>query len=183
MRVWLLVLPALVLASASCKREERKLHVAPPLAQAVETVQLTSLAPDSSSNQPGANAPSTYVNDYEKNAYALGEGQTLFNEYNCNTCHASGGGGDIGPPLLDSEWIYGSQPQQVFASIVQGRPRGMPAFGSRLNEHQTWQLVAFVRSLSGQVPRTAAPARDDHMERQPPPNSIERAEPKNVFWP
>ena len=35
----------------------------------------------------------------------------------------------MGPPLMDDKWIYGYEPEQVFATIVEGRPNGMPAFG------------------------------------------------------
>lgn len=41
----------------------------------------------------------------------------LFSFYNCNGCHANGGGG-IGPALSDDEWIYGFRPAQIFATIV-----------------------------------------------------------------
>ena len=43
------------------------------------------------------------------------EGQLLFEQMNCSGCHANGGGG-MGPPLMDDEWIYGSQPNQIFAT-------------------------------------------------------------------
>ena len=38
------------------------------------------------------------------------QGKRLFSWYNCIGCHANGGGG-IGPPLMDDEWIYGSRPR------------------------------------------------------------------------
>ena len=64
---------------------------------------------------------------------------------NCTGCHANGGGG-IGPPLMDAEWRYGSAPGDIYRSIVEGRPNGMPAFGKRLTEDEIWQLHAFVKS-------------------------------------
>ena len=30
---------------------------------------------------------------------------------------------------MDDKWIYGYEPEQIFATISQGRPNGMPAFG------------------------------------------------------
>jgi cytochrome c oxidase cbb3-type subunit 3 len=78
---------------------------------------------------------------------------------------------------MDEDWLYGSRPEQVYASIVQGRPNGMPAWGGRLPEEHVWKLVAYVRSMSGQVPADAAPARSDHMESVPPPNSIDPQKP------
>ena len=45
----------------------------------------------------------------KSSAYAVSEGKRLYNAYNCVGCHAQGGGA-IGPALMDSDWIYGSQP-------------------------------------------------------------------------
>jgi cytochrome c oxidase cbb3-type subunit 3 len=88
-------------------------------------------------------------------------------QFNCVGCHAHGGGG-IGPALMDGSWNYGSAPEQVHESIVQGRPNGMPAFGGKISDRQLWQLVAFVRSMSGLAPKDAAPQRSDHMSVKPP---------------
>ena len=46
--------------------------------------------------------------DYEDNAYHLSEGKRLYTWFNCNGCHAKGGGGS-GPPLMDDRWIYGAR--------------------------------------------------------------------------
>jgi cytochrome c oxidase cbb3-type subunit 3 len=94
-------------------------------------------------------------NPYAGNAHAIGEGKKLYGQYNCSGCHANGGGA-IGPPLMDDKWIYGSAAENIFATIVEGRPQGMPAFGGRIVEYQIWQIVAYVRSLSGLDTDTAA---------------------------
>ena len=96
---------------------------------------------------------------YDENAYGTTEGQLLFEQMNCSGCHANGGGG-MGPPLMDDEWIYGSRPDQIFATIAEGRPNGMPTWKYRLNNQQIWQLVAYVRSLSGLTPEGARPSRE-----------------------
>ena len=106
-------------------------------------------------------------NDYEVNAYALSEGKRLYSAYNCNGCHSMGGGG-MGPALMDDKWLYGGQPEDVFATIVAGRPNGMPSFRDRVPDFQIWQLAAYVRSMSGQVSKDAAPSRDDHLQGKPP---------------
>jgi cytochrome c oxidase cbb3-type subunit 3 len=82
------------------------------------------------------------------NAYAINEGKRLFDSYNCSGCHAHGGGA-IGPALMDERWIYGSQPANVFSTIVEGRPNGMPSFRGKVPDFQVAQLVAYVRSMSG----------------------------------
>src|SRR5207237_1157293 len=62
-------------------------------------------------------------NPYEGNAYAIAEGQRLYEQYNCSGCHFHGGGG-IGPALMDNEWIYGSSPANIYTSLAEGRPNG-----------------------------------------------------------
>jgi cytochrome c oxidase cbb3-type subunit III len=105
--------------------------------------------------------------DYEQNAFILSEGKRLFSAYNCNGCHSMGGGG-MGPALMDEKWIYGGQPEQIFSTIVEGRPNGMPSFRDRVPDSQIWQLAAYVRSMSGQLRKDAAPTRDDHLQGRPP---------------
>src|SRR5205809_5945187 len=61
-----------------------------------------------------------YTTLFRSNAYALGEGQRLYKQMNCVGCHFHGGGG-IGPALMDDEWIYGSDPAQIFTTIVEGK--------------------------------------------------------------
>jgi len=165
----------LILIAASiffaCEREERGFRVQTPDSNRINSKQLTTL-------QAGeVSPPPAVVNEYENNAYALTEGKRLFQQMNCNGCHANGGGA-IGPPLMDDKWIYGSQPEHIFATIVEGRPNGMPAFHGKLPDYEVWQLAAYVRSLSGNVPKDAAPGRNDDMQTKDAENSKERETPK-----
>jgi len=112
-------------------------------------------------------------NPYEHNGWAMAEGKTLYEQMNCVGCHFHGGGG-IGPPLMDAEWIYGSEPENIFETIQEGRPNGMPAFGSRLSADQIWKITAYVRSLSGNAPKDIAPGRDDHMQGKKQEQSTEK---------
>lgn len=154
----------------ACKREDRGFRVSPPSAVDPSAVRLSDL-------QAGGAEPDQPVSNlYEENAYAMGEGQRLFDSYNCSGCHAHGGGG-MGPPLMDDKWIYGSEPQQVYSTIMQGRPNGMPSFRDKIPSYQAWQIVAFVRSMSGLANSQASPGRDEHMTGPPPPNSVSRATP------
>lgn len=105
---------------------------------------------------------------YRGNAWAIGEGSRLYGQMNCVGCHAHGGGA-MGPALMDGAWRYGSAPNDIFTTIVNGRPNGMPSYRGRLSDQQVWQLVAYVRSLSGLAPMDAAPSRDDHMNVRPTP--------------
>jgi cytochrome c oxidase cbb3-type subunit 3 len=127
--------------------------------------------------QPGVAGPPVPVrNGYEENAYALNEGKRLYDWFNCSGCHAHGGGG-MGPPLMDDKWIYGSEPDHVFSTIVEGRPNGMPSFRGKIPDYQVWQLVAYVRSMSGQVASDAAPGRNDDMNTGAPEQSKEKEKP------
>lgn len=148
----------------ACEREERGFRVETPDSNRINSKQLSNLQ----AGQPIANP--AVVNEYENNAYALSEGKRLFTLMNCSGCHAHGGGA-IGPALMDNKWIYGSQPENIFATIVEGRPNGMPSFKGKLPDYQVWQLAAYVRSLSGNVPKDAAPGRDDNMQVKEPENS------------
>lgn len=150
----------LLICCAGCERERRDFTV-PNGDRLTASTQLTALQPGSPSAQPGVENPFT------GNAYALSEGKRLYSAYNCVGCHAQGGGA-IGPALMDHRWIYGARPDQIFSTIVQGRPNGMPAFGGRIPEQQVWQLVAYVQSLSGNVPKDAAPSRNDDMQAAKP---------------
>ena len=175
-RAKLIILIAAVMFFLSCEREERGFRVQPPDAQRIDSKQLTTL-------QPGEAAPVAHVsNEYEDNAYALSEGKRLFSQMNCVGCHAHGGGG-MGPALMDSKWIYGYQPEQIFSTIVEGRPNGMPSFRGKLPDYQIWQISAYVRSLSGLTPKSAAPGRDDDMQSKEPENSKEKETPRRVTPP
>ena len=164
---------AVVLTASSCERETRGYQDLPGGATRAEGVRQTDL-------QPGKPLPlPNVISPYQENAWGMAEGKRLYSTFNCVGCHANGGGG-IGPALMDDKWIYGSAPQQIYSSIVEGRPDGMPAFGGRIPDQQVWQLVAFVQSMSALVPRDAAPSRDDAMSVRKPELRIERQDPKQT---
>jgi cytochrome c oxidase cbb3-type subunit 3 len=155
----------------ACEREERNFQGLPPGASAsIPPVREDSL-------QPGPATPGiTVVGPYENNAYGVSQGKTLYNQFNCSGCHFQGGGG-IGPPLMDADWIYGSEPQNIFETISEGRPNGMPAFGGKITADQIWQLVAYVRSMSGLLRKDVAPGRNDAMQVRPQEQSTQKAKP------
>ena len=141
----------------SCRRETRRLQENPLAGARAEGIRVGQLQPGPKVSVPDTGTP------YEANAYAISEGQRLYNWFNCVGCHAHGGGA-IGPPLMDDIWIYGNDPANIFASIVEGRPNGMPSFRARIADYQVWQIVAYVRLLGGLEPTSATPARDDHLQ-------------------
>ena len=103
-------------------------------------------------------------NPYEDNAYAMTEGQRLYEWFNCSGCHARGGGG-IGPALMDDKWKYGKTAGDIYTSIVEGRPDGMPAWGGKIPEYEVWQLVTYVQALRGDRSIAAPPGpRQEHLQ-------------------
>jgi cytochrome c oxidase cbb3-type subunit 3 len=98
---------------------------------------------------PGGRAREIPVhNPYWPDPDAIRDGKRLYGWYNCSGCHAGGGGG-MGPPLMDETWIYGNRPANLFDVIVEGRPGGMPAFGSRIPDDQIWKIIAYIQSMGG----------------------------------
>lgn len=81
-------------------------------------------------------------------AGAVDEGEQFYIAFNCAGCHGARGGGGIGPPLAREGFIYGNEPQNIFQSIVQGRPYGMPAFAGKVPDEVIWKIAAYVRSMS-----------------------------------
>ena len=82
--------------------------------------------------QPGPLRPVRAVrNPAGDGAETIEAGKRLFNQFNCSGCHAAGGGA-IGPALMDDQWIYGSSAANIFWTIIEGRPGGMPAFGGKM---------------------------------------------------
>jgi cytochrome c oxidase cbb3-type subunit III len=159
-------LPLLALLAA-CDREERD-HRGSPLPQTGPTLA----AIESGASDPRAG-------DYENNAYHVGQGMRTFVWMNCSGCHAHGGGG-MGPPLTDEEWRYGGSMEAIAATIIEGRPNGMPSFEGKLTGHQVWQLAAFVRSLSAQNRQDALAGRADEISNREPPTLDERREQRRV---
>lgn len=155
---------AIVLALGACEREERDSRGRPlPESGPSATLQPTLMAgePD------GGLRADPRGRLYEANAFHINEGQRLYQWFNCVGCHAHGGGG-MGPALKDDEWRYGGSMAQIYSTIADGRPNGMPSFRNRLTEQQMWQLAAYVRSLSGQAPKDAVPSRGDEMSSGEP---------------
>ena len=149
------------LALAGCQREERSFRSSPT--ESEEKVALVPLF-------PGSSGPTSEISgkgkEFEGNAYHLAQGKTLYRWFNCVGCHANGGGGS-GPALIDDVWIYGGSIENIVHTIREGRPNGMPSFRGKIPDDQIWQIAGYVRSMSGNVPKDAAPSRDDHMHAAP----------------
>jgi len=168
--------------SSPCRNPERLAIIARllPVALAAVLVVPTSNAGAQQDNPPSADrgpnevsvtslfpngvAPRTPPNAiggrFEGNRLAIADGQQLFGQMNCTGCHFNGGGG-MGPALMSGHWRYGGQMGQIYESIAQGRPNGMPSWQFVLQPEQIWELAAYVKSLSApaSAPQTAAPGK------------------------
>lgn len=92
-------------------------------------------------------AASALKNPYAGDAGVARQGAALFVQMNCDGCHGDGGSGAVGPNLADSRFHYGASDAALFQSIYQGRPNGMPAWGTILGPDVVWRLVTYVQSL------------------------------------
>jgi cytochrome c oxidase cbb3-type subunit III len=96
------------------------------------------------------------VNPFEGQASAVQDGKVLFQKMNCVYCHQFKGTGLIGPSLANGQWRYGGRPAEIFKSIYEGRPQGMPAWGEAMPTDKIWQVVTYIVSLGGAVPNTVS---------------------------
>jgi len=173
----LVVATLAAVALAGCEREKREFQ-SPPETTARDTTRIGAIVPGGSPPLRPGGQPSPDRSELDRNAYAVNQGKRLFRWYNCSGCHGGGGGGGMGVTLMDAEWRYGYDPKAIYASIVEGRPNGMPSFGGRIPDDQVWQLVAYVRSLSGQLRKDVAPSRSDSLSGAPPENTREDVKPR-----
>jgi len=86
-------------------------------------------------------------NPYAANPAAITEGRQYFVQYNCSGCHGTYGEGGMGPNLRGGHQHGGHTDSQLFAAIMEGRPKGMPAWGAALPKDHIWKIVAYLRVL------------------------------------
>ena len=105
-------------------------------------VPVSGLIPGNVSLAPKINNP------LAQDPQAATRGMQDFIQFNCVGCHAPNAGGGMGPALSEGHFIYGSSPANLFLSIYQGRPNGMPTWGAILPESTIWELVAYIDSIA-----------------------------------
>jgi cytochrome c oxidase cbb3-type subunit 3 len=99
---------------------------------------------------PGAPPAAAKIAAPPMDAAAIERGMKSFTSFNCVGCHADNGGGGMGPALSNRAFVYGDEPAQIYLTIVQGRPNGMPAWGTVLPDTVVWDIVAYVKSISAE---------------------------------
>jgi PQQ-dependent dehydrogenase (methanol/ethanol family) len=95
-----------------------------------------------------AQQPSQTRNPLAASADVIAAGRVVFNA-GCQSCHGPAGTGDRGPALNAGVFQHGSDDGDLFRTIREGLPgTQMPPFRG-LTDDQIWQLVTYLRSLSG----------------------------------
>jgi cytochrome c oxidase cbb3-type subunit 3 len=83
--------------------------------------------------------------DVAKDPQALKMGGRMFATY-CSICHGSDAKGAVGfPNLTDNIWRWGGTPDDIQASILNGRHAAMPAWGAILGDAGVRNVAAYVR--------------------------------------
>lgn len=122
--------------------------------------------------QPGADHPiDPPQNPYPLEEAVVREGRQLFVDFNCYGCHGGRAGGGMGPSLRDAEWLYGHEEADIFDSIADGRPHGMPAWGTKLPAQQIWKLTAYIKSLNTDL-EPSPPPKNPSFPNPPPRRDI-----------
>ncbi|WP_144602294.1 cbb3-type cytochrome c oxidase N-terminal domain-containing protein [Algoriphagus algorifonticola] len=89
---------------------------------------------------------------FDESGAALSSGKSIF-EANCAACHASDGGGGVGPNLTDEFWIHGGSIQDVFKIVKYGVvSKGMVPWEDQLSPVEIQQVSSFILSLKGSTP-------------------------------
>ena len=143
-------------AQQSLPQSEQAQHAAPPLRpdfgesvgnglpSVFMQVPMSHLSPGGIPHRPAIKNP------VQGDPKAAERGMKYFISFNCIGCHAANGGGGMGPALSNNIFIYGAQPENIYLSIYQGRPNGMPAWGAVLPDNVIWDLVTYIGKISNE---------------------------------
>src|SRR6266545_2445022 len=77
------------------------------------------------------------------------EGRKIYLTYGCVGCHGVNGGGGMGKPILDDEWVFGSDDATLFKLIRGEIPKQtMPnVIGKVLTDEQIRKVLVYVRFI------------------------------------
>jgi len=92
----------------------------------------------------------TPIEKLADNPEAMKSGERIFASY-CTVCHGSDARGNKDfPNLTDKDWLWGGKPEQIEATIMNGRMGNMPARGGLpLTDTEVENVAEYVMSLSG----------------------------------
>jgi len=97
---------------------------------------------------PALGLAENHENPYTGDPAAIEQGQRLWADTGCYSCHGETAEGALGPDLTDDKWVYRPTDATLFKAIAMGR-RGtnMVAWGGQLDPDEIWKIVAYLRSL------------------------------------
>ena len=104
---------------------------------------------------------------FDESAAALSSGKSIF-ESNCAACHASDGGGGVGPNLTDDYWIHGGSIQDVFKVVKYGVvEKGMIPWQDQLSPEEMQQVSSYILTLVGTTPANPKEPQGDLFSASP----------------
>lgn len=112
----------------------------------IAVVALSGLAAAATAQSAYDTVTAGTANPLDGKADAAAQGKLLFGTMNCAGCHGYQLTGGMGPDLTDTAWLYGGKAGEIFHTIADGTPRGMPAWKDKLTAEQIWQIVAYIES-------------------------------------
>ncbi|MEN2280929.1 cbb3-type cytochrome c oxidase N-terminal domain-containing protein [Algoriphagus sp. SE2] len=89
---------------------------------------------------------------FDESANSLASGKVIF-EGNCAACHASDGGGGVGPNLTDDYWLHGNTVNEIFSVIKYGVvSKGMIPWQDQLSPEEIQNVSSYIITLNGTTP-------------------------------
>jgi len=89
---------------------------------------------------------SVAIKEYSGDKKAIKEGKDIYAN-TCAPCHNADATGGIGPNLTTATMKFGSTQKNIYTSIAEGRPNGMPAFLPQIGSEKISKVAAFLESL------------------------------------
>jgi cytochrome c(L) len=131
----------------------------------VASMQTTAAKPASSTPRKAATTPKAAgssaavptaggtKNPFTGQPAAIKAGRDLYLQNGCSGCHGVGGGGGMGPSLIDDKWQFGSTDDILFKQIT-GQTKGtMPKVYATMPKNDVWKILAYVRSMYAGDPK------------------------------
>ena len=89
---------------------------------------------------------------FDNTTAALSSGKRIY-DANCAACHASDGGGGIGPNFTDEYWIHGGSINDIFRVVKYGVvEKGMIPWQDQLSPEEMQNVSSYILTLVGTTP-------------------------------
>ena len=146
-RWWLVTLYGTVVFALFYWFHYQVLHTGPSIAESYEhSVVADRRAAADRARRAGAMTDEALVS-LSRDPATVQTGRGVFAQ-SCVACHATNGGGGIGPNLTDGAWLHGTRPTQILRTVNEGvLTKGMPAWGPQLGLDRVQSVVAYVLTL------------------------------------